>query len=78
MNRASGYLCVTDPDLGRREWDTFTCRHCQRIRAVGSGGYCRQCDSMICECCVGKACRPFLKLVEQAEEREYRRSQACG
>ena len=73
--KPQGYLCISDPEGGRREYDTFTCRHCQRIRRVGAGGYCRACDSFICERCVGHDCVPFMKKIEAMEERDYRRRQ---
>jgi hypothetical protein len=78
MRTAHGWLCVTDPDTGVWEADTFTCSHCQRITicngrgAQALGGYCRQCDALVCERCAGKDCTPFLKKIEAMEEREYR------
>lgn len=59
-----------------REWDTFTCNHCQhvvryqkRADAYEMGGHCMVCDKMICPHCVGKGCTPFEKAIEKAEAR---------
>lgn len=63
-----------------KEWDTFTCNHCQRViryqkrvEAEQLGGHCLVCDAMICDRCVGKGCTPFLKKIEEMEEREIAR-----
>jgi hypothetical protein len=77
-----GWLCVTNTDGTIDEADTFTCAHCQKIvpcRAKQNlddlGGFCRLCDRLICSRCVGRDCVPFLKAIEAAEEKEYRRRQ---
>lgn len=79
MRRAGGWLCIADPDAGALERDTFTCSHCQKIEIMNGrvppGGFCRQCDAMICSRCVGRACVPFLKAIEAVEEAAYRRRQ---
>jgi hypothetical protein len=75
--RPQGYLCISDPEAGNFESDTYTCRHCQRIVwRRGDGGFCRTCDSMICNKCVGKDCVPFMKKIEEMEERYYRYRQS--
>jgi hypothetical protein len=66
--------------LPGREWDTFTCNHCQnvvryqkRAAAYDMGGYCTICSSMICQHCVGKGCKPFeerLRKMERLHEME--------
>jgi hypothetical protein len=78
--REQGYACISDPESGIKEASTFTCNHCQRIVHVKAkadpydlGGLCRLCDKMICPTCVGKDCVPFMKSVEQMEERYHRR-----
>lgn len=69
-----------------REWDTFTCNHCQRVvryrkraEAYEMGGHCMVCDKMICAECVGKGCKPFEEKIRAQEtraalRREYDRS----
>jgi hypothetical protein len=72
-----GYLIITDPDAPTKEWDTFTCCHCQRIvpirpRAPASecGGFCRLCFKEICGTCADKgSCDPFEKQLERIEAR---------
>jgi hypothetical protein len=81
MKSARGWLCISDPEIGTQEHSTFTCVHCQRITICNGkgarelGGYCRQCDALVCERCAGKDCVPFMKQIEAMEEREYRRRQ---
>jgi hypothetical protein len=82
MRRAQGWLIVTNTDGSTDEADTFTCAHCQKIvpcRAKQSpyelGGFCRLCDRLICSKCAGRDCAPFMRQIEAAEEREYRRRQ---
>jgi hypothetical protein len=82
MRSARGWLCIADPDAGTQEADTSTCAHCQRITVIKAGadpatlgGYCRQCDALVCQRCVGGDCLPFLKQIEAMEERYYRRRQ---
>jgi hypothetical protein len=82
MRRAQGWLCVTNTDGSLDEAATFTCSHCQKIvpcRAAQDpyalGGFCRQCDRLICSRCVGRDCVPFMKAIEAAEQAEYRRRQ---
>jgi hypothetical protein len=79
MLRAGGLACIVDPDLGTKEADTFTCVHCQKITHVKAGvdpyelgGHCRLCNALICKDCVGKECTPFMKRVEEEEERAFR------
>lgn len=67
---------------GTTEFDTCQCSHCQRHFHVGPGtrpedlgGFCRQCMRAICDRCVGKPCIPFLKQMEEAEQRDYIRRQ---
>jgi hypothetical protein len=75
MHRPGGFLIATGPD-GVKEWDTFTCCHCQAITIVPAraapddcGGFCRLCMRMTCKACAGKECTPFEKQLERAEAR---------
>ena len=63
-----------------REWDTFTCNHCQRVirfekrkEAHELGGHCLVCDCMICDECVGKGCTPFEEKIREQETRAANR-----
>lgn len=74
-----------------REVDTYTCGHargtiaCQRVIHVPTGtkledvaDFCRHCLHVICARCAdenGGVCTPFMKAVEEAEEKNYRRRQ---
>ena len=76
-----GYARETGPDGFRKEVDTFTCGHCQRVIFVkpgpSSGGIdmCRVCMRMICGHCFaalsapGGRCDPFEKKLERSEAR---------
>lgn len=69
-----------------KEADTYQCAHaandipCQRVIHVPAGtkledvaDFCRQCGKVICaRCADARVCYPFMKAVEQAEERNYR------
>ena len=66
MRNSQGWLIGFDPDGGVKEYDTFTCSHCQRIVIVKAkcdpaemGGLCKICDKLICKECVGKGCSPW-------------------
>jgi hypothetical protein len=77
MRRPGGYAIRAGED-GVREWDTFTCGHCQRVTLVEArqdpsklGGFCRVCMKHICGPCADNGtCRPFEKALEQAEARD--------
>ncbi len=67
---------------GLVEVHTSTCAHCQHITDIPSKrkmfeyvDICRQCMKLICLHCADKPCTPWIKQVEEAEEREYRRRQ---
>lgn len=73
MRNPGGYAVITDPN-GRTEIDTFTCKHCNRIKHVmpkqrpeDIGGICYGCMGMVCERCVGKGCDTIEKKLERAE-----------
>jgi len=74
--RPGGYACIADADGGRRECDTFTCGHCNRITHVAArqapediGGLCKVCMALICAACVGRPCVPFLETLDRMEAR---------
>jgi hypothetical protein len=76
MRNPGGYARIVEPDRPTRELDTFTCAHCNRVTHVAPrarpediGGLCKQCMGLICPACVGGACVPFLKRLEQMEAR---------
>lgn len=61
--RRPGGLLITVSELGTKEVDTFTCKHCNKIVEVqprcdpaDMGGRCNVCDGLICPSCVGKGC----------------------
>jgi hypothetical protein len=80
-----GVAMIMDPALPRGlvEMHTATCRHCNRVIIVPVGqriedvsGGCRNCWGLIClQCVAAGVCTPFMKWVEQMEERYYRRKQ---
>ena len=76
MRRPGGYARIDEPGCAPVELDTFTCAHCNRVthvkprqRPEDIGGLCKQCMGLICPACVGQACVPFLKRLEQMEAR---------
>ena len=73
-----GWACLSDPDQGVTEWDTFTCAHCQYVTQVKAyakpedmGGLCKVCMGLICSKCVGKGCDPFEKKLERMEAKYH-------
>jgi hypothetical protein len=85
MRRPGGYARIDDPDRGRQEFDTFTCAHCNRIthvkpkaRPEDIGGLCKVCMGLICAACVGDACVPFLRRLDEMEARARFRAEACS
>lgn len=77
MRNAGGTICITDPDLGVTEVDTFTCFHCNRVVRVmpkadmdRTGSMCRGCMKMVCARCAGNGCTPFEKKLEAWEARD--------
>lgn len=76
MLKPGGYSVITSPD-GVKEWDTFTCFHCNSkvnvpLKADPSemGGLCKNCMKLICPKCLDKGCYPFEKKLERAENRD--------
>jgi hypothetical protein len=75
MRRPGGYLVITDPAKARpKEWDTFTCRHCQTMVRVkpfcdpaDMGGLCSCGCGLICKACVGKPCDHIEKKLARIE-----------
>lgn len=83
MAQSRGLLVISDPSLGKRQFDTFTCTHCNSIKAIDvgrsasdMGGWCYQCAKAICPGCAGKPeCTPFMKKIEKMEAEAYHRAQ---
>lgn len=82
MRKPGGYGVYIGGDLrgGKREVDTFTCAHTNRIvtvqpmcRPEDVGGMCKVCGGMICKEEVGKGCRPFEKRLQEVEQRDIAR-----
>ena len=77
MRNAGGWICISDPELGTAEFDTFTCFHCQHIVKVAPkadiesiGSMCRGCIRMVCGRCAAGGCVPFEKKLEAIERRD--------
>ena len=58
VRNPGGYIII-DGQMGRKEADTFTCGHCNKIVIVPArasptelGGLCGCCDSLLCPDCV--------------------------
>ena len=82
MRRPGGYACISEPDRPPQEFDTFTCAHCNRVTHVKArhdpadiGGLCKQCMGLIRPACVGEACVPFLKRLDEMEAKARLRAQ---
>lgn len=84
--QARGLQIRWDADTDKRiEWETHTCRHCQKVIDVphGSsaddiGGFCERCQSVVCpKCAAAGVCRPFAERIE-ANLRQQARRQAMG
>lgn len=77
IQKKAGYAEITGPGQ-HKEFDTCTCKHCNRVWVVRStetkdvdlGGWCMQCMAMICSDCAGKPCFPFEKQIEIYEQRQ--------
>jgi hypothetical protein len=71
----SGYATLSGPFGMRKEADTFTCGHCQKVVHVTYkkpidelGGRCTVCDTLICPECVNTGtCEPFEKKLKRME-----------
>lgn len=64
------------------EYHSSTCAHCQRITTFPTQrsimeyvDICRHCMKLICLECYGKGCTPWIKRIEQAEEKAERSRQ---
>jgi len=80
VRRAGGYAVAFYPDGKVKESDSFTCSHCNRVkfvkhkeRAEDLGGLCKVCMGLICDACVGHACVPFEKKLEEQEAKYHAR-----
>jgi len=68
----------TGAGRGLFETSTFTCYHCQRVvindpKRTRPRSWCKKCDHHICDGCgadyfLTGICRPFKKVVEEAQE----------
>lgn len=77
MLRPGGYAHSFDEYGLRKEVDTFTCCHCNRVVHVvpkmkmdDLGSMCRHCMKMVCAKCANFGCTPFEKKLEAVEERD--------
>ena len=77
MRNAGGYACITDPDNGLSEYDTFTCFHCNYVVTVKYKAYmdrigsmCRICMKMVCARCAAGGCTPLDKKLDACEKRD--------
>lgn len=75
-----------------KEADSYTCAHardgfaCQKVIHVPTGtrledvaDFCRQCQKVICaKCADARVCYPFMKAIEEAEERDFRVREGYG
>ncbi len=68
--------------LKTMEVDTFGCCHCGRIVHVKPmtnmdefGSMCRNCMKMTCPTCANGPCVPFMKKIEDMEQKDYIRRQ---
>mgnify|MGYP001605677341 FL=1 len=75
------FRCEEIP-AGLFEADTFTCNHCNRVVHVKArvsmdefGSMCRNCMKMTCPTCADGPCVPFMKKIEQMEQKDYIRRQ---
>lgn len=75
-------LRVEEIPSGVTEFDTFSCCHCNRVIHIKAGApmdefgsMCRSCMKMTCPACADGPCVPFMKKIEQMEQKEYIRRQ---
>ena len=80
--RRSGYITITDPETGTREFDTITCFHCQQLvhwatsyEFVARTGGCGVCGKVICISCVNLGvCTPWeVQMVKAENNARFRR-----
>lgn len=83
MRNAGGNLIIEDPDpwrsrgeVGRREFDTFTCKHCNTVVKVTPATdmcLCKKCMGFVCKGCYSNfVCTPFEKKLEEWEDQVRR------
>lgn len=77
MRNPGGYAYIFDESGIRKERDTATCFHCNRVVHIrpkmdpaDMGGLCKLCMKFICPKCVGFGCTPFEKKLEAWESRD--------
>lgn len=84
MRNPGGYAVITDPLAPTKEWDTFTCCHCNSIvnvkpfqAASDAGGWCARCAKPVCGPCADQGrCTPFEKKLDAYEARMRLRNMA--
>lgn len=77
MRNPGGYAIICEPGKSNLEFDTFSCRHCNRVihvkagaRAEDLGGLCKICMGLICSACVDLGtCDPLEAKLARAEAR---------
>lgn len=75
--KRQGYASIIGPGQ-YKEFDTATCKHCNKIWVVRStemgvgdlGGHCTMCSAMICSSCADKPCTPFEKQLLRMEAKD--------
>lgn len=76
--KRAGYGVLVGPGY-TKEYDTCTCKHCNKAWVVRSndpnnkgdpGGWCRMCNAPICPECAGKECKPFLVKLDEIEAKD--------
>lgn len=87
MRKPGGYGVYIGGDLhgGKKEVDTFTCAHTNKIvevpafvRPEDMGGLCKVCMGLICKEEVGKGCTPFEKKLQEMEHQGLERRRSYG
>ncbi len=75
--KKAGYAVIVGPGY-TKEFDTCTCKHCNRVWTVRStekgqgdpGGWCNMCMAPICPECAGKPCFPLEERLLLMERRD--------
>lgn len=81
----AGYILADDRNSGGKldEADAVGCSHCQKLMKKhdwqADGGFCHSCDAPVCGPCatltLTQGCSPFLRVLETALMKQYRREQ---
>ena len=71
-----GVPILSGKDGRLEEHDTVMCCHCRAVlRLDAPSGYCARCDRRCCATEACAICTPFMRLIDQAENRAYHRQQ---